>query len=175
MAYITLTLPFVNQTCVLMLIGLLTAAAVWDAATFTIPNWISLTLVALFIPYMLSLANPTWGDLGWRLLVATVIFGVGFGMFAVNAMGGGDVKLMTAVALFVGAGAIGDFIMAVALAGGALCVGALLLRPVRRALKLPVSSIRKTKVPYGLAICAGGYAVALKQVDLSTFFSIGVL
>ncbi|MFN8694147.1 MAG: prepilin peptidase [Holosporales bacterium] len=175
MAYITDTLPFVNQLCVLILIGLLTAAAVWDAATFTIPNWISLILVALFIPYMLSMANPTWGDLGWRLLVATIIFGVGFGMFAVNVMGGGDVKLMTAVALFVGANAIGDFVLAMALCGGALCIGALLLRPIRRAMHLPVPSIRKTKVPYGLAICAGGYAVALKQVDLSTFFSVGVL
>jgi prepilin peptidase CpaA len=85
-------------------------------------------------------------------------FAVGYVIFALNIMGGGDVKLIIVLALWVGLGKLADFSLNFALFGGALTIILLLLRGILPMLfhkeKLPRVLKMREPVPYGLAISA---------------------
>ena len=81
--------------------ALVIVAAVHDLTTFTIPNWISLALVALFLPAAL-IAGLSLGQLGMAAAVGFVLLCVGIGMFAMGWIGGGDAKLLAAAGLWLG-------------------------------------------------------------------------
>jgi prepilin peptidase CpaA len=142
---------------------LLTAAA-YDLATLTIPNWITLALVALF-PLAGIVGGFAWADWGWHLLVGFLALSAGVTVFAFGYAGGGDAKLFAAGALYMGLGGIGPFILAIALCGGALALAFLFLRR----LPLPVFLLSQPwmarlyakgqGVPYGVAIAAGALIV----------------
>ena len=135
-------------------------AALRDATTMTIPNWISLALLALFIPAAL-LAGLSLPQLGISAGLFAVALLAGMAMFALHWIGGGDAKLLAAVAPWMGLTGIAPFLLYTALAGGAL--GLVLISA--RKLPLPVGPPIPAWVtrlltpdgdlPYGLAICAG--------------------
>jgi len=84
----------------LPLLALMLLAAVIDASSRRIPNWLSLPLLVAgltssFLPG--HLVTPGYAFLG--LLAG---FGLTFILFALDAMGGGDVKLLSAVGAWVG-------------------------------------------------------------------------
>ncbi len=146
---------------------LLILAAMKDAATMTIPNWISLTLAASFLAIAPFVMTPA--DMGMNVLVGFGALVVGFAMFAMNWIGGGDAKLLAAGALWIGWAALPDFLLWTALAGGGLSLGLIVAR--RAAFYVPFFSpfasgegalarllMPKGDIPYGLAICAGGLA-----------------
>ena len=87
------------------------------------------------------------------LAAATAVFVAGAVAFRFRLLGGGDVKLIAAAALWLGAAALGPFLLATALAGGALAVGFLLARHARR-------EGLAAGLPYGIAIAAGGILVS---------------
>ncbi|MBX3482957.1 prepilin peptidase [Phenylobacterium sp.] len=164
-------LPIAVTAVVLALPALVIAAAVRDALSFTIPNWIPLALVAVFPAAALAagLPLPVFG-LHVGVGVATLVLGMA--MFALRWVGGGDAKLLAAVALWVGWPGVVTLILGAALAGGVLA-GVLLaarsapLRPVmlmgpRWMLKLAEPG---EGVPYGVAIAAG----ALWAIPASPF------
>ncbi len=135
-------------------------AALKDASSMTIPNWISLVLIAGFI-----LTVPfTWQgfpELGTHLAVGSVFFLAGFAMFAFGWLGGGDAKLMAATALWLTWPDALNFIVYTAMFGGALALFLLVGRqfiPVRlMTMQWMLTMFRdETKMPYGLAIAAGG-------------------
>ena len=94
---------------------------------------------------------------------AMVFFGT-VALYAVGWMGGGDSKLLTVSALWLGAGQVVPFLMATMLAGGALALAVVTLRLVPRPMSwaarigrpLPVAQI---EMPYALAILLGVMAV----------------
>ena len=144
--------------------GLLIFAAASDARRYLIPNWISVGIIALFLPYaLLSPVGVNW--LG-GLATAAAAFALGFGLYALRLMGGGDVKLITACALWAGPAMIAPFLVIVSLAGGALAGGLMIGRGIasaRRRRSAPPGEaatgeapLMRQKVPYGLAIAAGG-------------------
>jgi prepilin peptidase CpaA len=147
------------------------AAAVYDVATLTIPNWLSIALVALF-PAAAVLAGFGPSDWMWHLGIGFAALCAGIAVFAFGLAGGGDAKLFAAGALYMGLSGIGQFIFAVALAGGALVVCLLIVRRV----PLPVSLISRPwvarlyqkgqGVPYGVAIAIGALMV-LPQTHLA--------
>lgn len=153
---------------VLLLPVCLITAAVTDLREMKIPNWISLVLVAGFLiaaPLMhLSLAS-----FGWHLLAAAIVFGVCFGLFAINVMGGGDAKLLTAAALWFGFNpSLLSFVLYVAYAGGVLTLLILMLRSqasrvLALGLPFPHSIMHAKKIPYGVAICIGGLLAATQS------------
>ncbi|MBF0334817.1 MAG: pilus assembly protein CpaA, partial [Alphaproteobacteria bacterium] len=83
-----------------------------------------------------------------------------------RALGGGDVKLMAATALWLGLGLALPFVVAVGLFGGALTLILLTLRHthiqafIQSLAGLPPVLERGAAVPYGVAICAGGLFLA---------------
>ena len=82
------------------LFGLLAWAAVTDCASRRIPNWLTYTLVLGGAVHGLTGAGPV--GIGGSLLGMLVGFGLTFVFFAVGAMGGGDVKLLTGVGAWLG-------------------------------------------------------------------------
>jgi prepilin peptidase CpaA len=101
-------------------------------------------------------------------LLGGVTFLAGIGLFAARALGGGDVKLLAAAALWAGPDHFTLFLLTTALAGGVLAMAALLWRrfaPLlalwRQIAGLDVLAARPV-LPYGVAIAAGGVAVALR-------------
>ena len=136
----------------------LVLAAVEDAWRLRISNLFSLLLVALFA----AAAAAQSFDVDWlgHLGAAALVFVGGLFMFARGWLGGGDVKLWTVLALWVGFDRLAPFMLAVVAAGGVL---ALLLVAVRRTLPVPADGGSRTPllrrsgpIPYGLALCAGG-------------------
>lgn len=141
-------------------VGLAIAAAT-DLLTMKIPNWISLALILAFYPaaYMAGLG---FGPIGVATLAALAVFAACFALFAMNVMGGGDAKLLTAAALWFGYSAsLVSFLVLVSVAGGVLTLLILLLRSQAHlimaiGLRLPHSLVTAKKIPYALAIAAGG-------------------
>jgi prepilin peptidase CpaA len=143
---------------------LVIVAALKDATTFTIPNWISLGLTAVFYPAALAVGAPL-GLIGIMTLVGAVALLIGMSMFALNWVGGGDAKLFAATALWMGWPGVLPFLMATALAGGAL---ALILLQMRSNLMRPYLQrgpawvgrlVTSPDAPYGIAIAIGALVV----------------
>jgi prepilin peptidase CpaA len=146
---------------------LLIVAAMKDATSMTIPNWIPLAAGAAFL--VLAPFELAPSDIGMHLLVAMGALVAGFAMFALHWVGGGDAKLLAAAALWLGLSATPEFLLWTGLAGGGLSLGLLAAR--RAALYLPFAApyasgdgalarllAPKGDIPYGLAIAAGGLA-----------------
>ena len=138
-------------------------AALRDAATMTIPNWISAALVLAFFPAALVVGLPAAAigiaaALGFGALLA------GMAMFALNWIGGGDAKLFAASALWLGLPGLAPFLAFTAMAGGLLAVSLLGARKAAPALPFrgPAWLDRLLRdggdVPYGVAIAAGALA-----------------
>lgn len=100
--------------------GLLGLAALTDLQEYRIPNSVTLAIAALFPVYAL-LPEADVAVVGSVGLAAAVLAG-GTALFALGAFGGGDVKLMAAVSLWVGPAAFLDFLLVTALVGGAMAL-----------------------------------------------------
>jgi prepilin peptidase CpaA len=97
------------------------------------------------------------------------MFVAGFGLFAMNMAGGGDVKLMAAVALWIGLELAVPFVLAVTVFGAVLGVSMLLIRRFASS-KSGTGSTRIWRrlkemahdglCPYGLAIVAGAIVLS---------------
>ena len=129
----------------------LTVAAVTDARRRQIDNWLN-AAVALAAPLFWLASGLGLAAVGWQLALAGGAFVVLAGLFAAGAMGGGDVKLLTALALWVRPVWFMHLIVVMAVAGGVLTVLLAMWHVARRHKEKPV-------VPYGIAIAAGGFWV----------------
>lgn len=136
-------------------------AAANDLYEFKIPNWISITLFFSYFAAGLALSAPPALMLEGFLLAGGAL-SIGFILFAVNVLGGGDAKLLAAISPWVGLSALSAFLVNMALAGAALAIGLLLFRKTPA---LPIYAQtpwllrlhqRPRDIPYAVAIAAGG-------------------
>ena len=155
----------IQEFLVLVLVpAALIAAAGWDLASFTIPNFLQALLLAAFAIFAVVSHMPL-SALGWHLLAAAIGFAIGFTLFAFNFVGGGDAKLFAAVALWFGVRDLLDYAIIASLFGGVLT----LLMLGFRQLPLPALLARqswlmrlhdpKGGIPYGVALATGAFAV----------------
>ncbi|PHY18348.1 prepilin peptidase [Caulobacter sp. BP25] len=135
--------------------------ALKDLTSYTIPNWVSLALVAAFVPAALVSGAPL-GGVGLCLAAGFGALVLGMGMFAAGWIGGGDGKLLAACALWMGWPAVLPFLLYTALAGGALTFAILALRsgwvaPIVAGGPAWVRRLGQQggALPYGVAIAAG--------------------
>ena len=139
-------------------------AGVRDLTTMTIPNWLTSALALSFFAVAL-LAQMPLADIAQHTTVAVVTLLLGMVFFAKGWIGGGDAKLMAAVALWLGwAQALPYFVIASMLGGGLT-----LLILGYRNLPLPAFVLRQAwamrlhdraeGVPYGLALAAAGLLI----------------
>lgn len=143
------------------LAAILVVAAVIDVRTFTISNRLNLT-VALMAPlYWLSIALPLWPGVGIQLAAGAGVFVLLAAAFYAGMMGGGDVKLAAALALWFSPQSTIKFLVLTSLAGGVLTLVVLAWHRARRRAGRP-------EIPYGVAIAFGGLAI-LAQRFLNQF------
>jgi prepilin peptidase CpaA len=153
--------PIVAAALVLVFPALVIVGAVKDALSYTIPNWISLALVAAFPAAALAVGLPP-AAMAAHLAAGAGVLAVGMLLFARGWLGGGDAKLLSAAVLWMGWPAALIFLLKVALAGGLL---ALTLKTVRSGAMRPLMLLGPKwvvrlsepgrNVPYGVAIAAG--------------------
>lgn len=137
-----------------------------DLLTMTIQNRVSLLLMAGFVIVALATGLPLAGW-GTHFLGLLPVFLIGFGCFAAGWMGGGDVKFMSAIALWIGfTPELGQFALLVTLYGAILTLGLLYMRGM---VLVPNALARqdwfarlhdsKSGIPYGIAIAIAGLQV----------------
>lgn len=163
--------PLINHVVLLIFAGLLIWAAMSDIRTYKIPNKISLLIAGIYPAHVLSSTGVDWlGGLG----VGAAVLGVGFVIFALRIVGGGDVKLAAATALWAGPEMIGAFLLLTALAGGLLSIVMFIRNwlikryqsvPVDGA-EAPAAAALKTVVPYGAAVTMGGLFLVVRLLGL---------
>jgi len=143
------------------LAALLLVAAVIDVRTFTISNRLNLTVALLAPLYWLSIALPLWPGVGIQLAAGAGVFALLAAAFYAGMMGGGDVKLAAALALWFAPASTIKFLVLTSLAGGVLTLGIVAFHRFKRREGRP-------EIPYGVAIAIGGLAI-LTQRFLNQF------
>lgn len=149
-------------------------AALHDVNRLTIPNWLNLTLAALFIPAAAVSGLPL-EILGGHLLAGLLAFMAAFGLFALRLFGGGDAKMIPAVVLWMGPSAAIPFIFYMALVGGVCALAILVIRRGMPAALIPgfmrAPFEPDAGVPYGVAIAAGALIAGSQSPLLAGLFT----
>lgn len=83
----------------LLAIGLL-FASVTDLKRREIDNWLNATIALTAPAFWWACGLPLWPDVALHVGVALAAFAIAAGLFAIGQMGGGDVKLIAALALW---------------------------------------------------------------------------
>lgn len=150
------------QWLVFILLGLLTLAAIEDAIRCRISNFLSgAVLVSAVVA--IALAGPSLA-LWENLLIFAAVLIVGTMLFSAGKLGGGDIKLLAATALWFDLSGALRLVAAVTIAGGLLAIIILVIRNVVwRRVPQPEGANPPTKggIPYGIAIAAGAATAAL--------------
>lgn len=167
-----------------VLFALLIVASVSDYRTYKIPNW--LTVSGMVFGLIYSTAGPASLHTGFLWALGGLLFGllVMLPLYALKAMGAGDVKLMAMVGAFLGVSDTFHAVIFTFIVGG---IAALAFALFNKALGRMLSNVKNVaqsaafsviggvrpnakmdagisvgRLPYGVSICIGtiGYVVA---------------
>ncbi len=187
-------LHILDQVSVVAFAASAVLAALGDWSRFLIPNRLSLAIVGLWVIHALVLVlqghSPMF--IVWSVAIALLVFAIGFGLFALRLLGGGDVKLLAAATLWAAPDYVLPFILIVTVAGALLGFAFLIPgighqpvedgpagRPAAAPSPAPAPGGVVTagklgrKMPYGLAIAVGCLAVALHLLNVLNVLSAG--
>jgi prepilin peptidase CpaA len=139
---------FIDLLCALLAIMLLWAAVV-DIRTRRIANRLNVAIALMAPLFWWATGIDLWPDAAIRVGVAVVVFLLFALAFHIGQMGGGDVKLGAALALWFPPGATLLLIVMMSLAGGVLTLIVFIEHKIKKAEGRP-------EVPYGVAIAFGG-------------------
>jgi prepilin peptidase CpaA len=138
-------------------------AAAMDLLTMKIPNRISIALTAAFF-VVAPVAGLAPLDILSHAGAGAIVLAGSFVLFALGGFGGGDAKLLSAAALWIGFDQLLPFLVSVTIFGGLLAIVILFYR------KLPMPGILVpdwamdlhrpgTGIPYGIAIASSALLV----------------
>ncbi|MGJ0509616.1 MAG: A24 family peptidase [Methylocystis sp.] len=139
-------------------------AAVSDLLTMTIPNKISLVLVAAYFILAAWLGTP-WDAVALHVGAGLCVLALTLLAYLPGWIGGGDAKLAAATALWIGWENLVDYGILASLAGGGvtlivLAIGWLDFYEYFRAFPFARLLARKFNcVPYGIALAIGGLLI----------------
>ena len=151
---------FVSYGLLVALAIALLFAAFTDVRARRIDNWLN-AAIALAAPLFWWACHLGLADIGWQVATAFGAFVVLAVLFALRVMGGGDVKLLAALALWIKPVWFGQLVMVMAIVGGVLTVCFAAWHIARR-------SQNKPQIPYGIAIaCAGLWVMACNYLPLA--------
>jgi prepilin peptidase CpaA len=140
------------------LLALLLLVAAWgDLRTRTIPNGLNAAIALLAPLWWWAHGLPLWPDIAWQIGLAILVFALFAGAFAIGMMGGGDVKMIGALALWLPPWGLGRMLVVMALAGGVLTIVVAAEHKLRRRDGQP-------EIPYGVAIAAAGLFVIANDI-----------
>ena len=141
--------------------GLLVSAGIEDVRTREIANWKNATVALLAPLWWYANGLDVWPDMAIQLGCATAVFAVFLIAFHFGMMGGGDVKLIVALALWLPFPAFLSMLMVMSIAGGIVTI----VMMIERAIK---NNSGQIEVPYGVAIAFAGL-IALREPLLNQF------
>lgn len=137
-------------------------AAVSDTLSMTIANRVPLLLVAVFA-VVAPLTGMDWAAYGWHFAAGALVLAVTFGLFALGGMGGGDAKLLSATAVWMGFNLnLVEYLVVSTFVGGLLGVAILAYRGSGLAVYTGQNMFLKNfanpkgGIPYGIALGIGG-------------------
>lgn len=146
-----------------LLVTLVVASSVVDAAVYRIPNSFVLALILAFA----AMAAVHAGEVAWLAHTASfgIVFGVGLVLYFIGQMGAGDVKFLGALALWAGLPALPVLLFWVAICGIVVTPLILILRRIvpglvaRKLLPPKTENLRvfakRNGIPYAVAIGPG--------------------
>lgn len=139
---------FLTYALLAALATALLIAAITDLRRRQIDNWLNAGIALLAPVYWLA-SGLGWIEIAFQLGLAIVVFLIGAALFAARQMGGGDVKLLTALALWIPPMLFLQLVIVMALLGGLLTIvfGAWHVMRRRR---------ERLAIPYGVAIALAG-------------------
>ena len=110
--------------------------------------------IALMAPlFWWSAGLPVWPDMALQILTGLIVLALFAILFAMGAMGGGDVKMIAALSLWLPLGLLMPMLFVMAIAGGVLTAAMLIRHRITK-------SQAELEIPYGVAIAAGGLWVS---------------
>lgn len=133
-----------------ILLAVLLLMAAWtDIKTRTISNELNAAIALLAVGFWWVAGESLWPDVAIRVAIALGLFMLFAVLFMLKMMGGGDVKMIAALALWLPFNALLAMLTVMALAGGAITVFLLVRQRWR-------PNAARPEVPYGVAIAIGG-------------------
>ena len=143
-----------------VLCAALVAAAIEDVLRRRVSN---LTVAVVALAAIAAMAFAGWSvDLWQNVLVFVAVLAIGTMMFATGKMGGGDIKLLAALGLWVDLRGSLALLASVFIAGGLLAVAIIAWRLMRK--RRDGQKLRDGKnIPYAVAIAAGGLFLILAE------------
>lgn len=141
----------------LALVVLLLSAGIEDVRTREIANWKN-ALIALLAPgWWVASGLSLWPGVAIQLAVAVAVFGLFVAAFWLGQMGGGDVKLIGALALWLPPQPLLWMLVVMSLLGGALTLLMVADKLLRKKKQLP-------EIPYGVAIAMAALLVIREPI-----------
>ena len=143
-----------SQILLAILAVLLLVAATTDLKSRTIANHLNIAVAVLAPAYWWATGMAFWPDMALQIALGVAAFGAFAFLFAMGWMGGGDVKLLAALALWLPFVPFIKMLMIMSILGGILT---LIVIAVHRIRKLSANP----EIPYGVAIaCAGLWVIS---------------
>lgn len=124
---------------------LLIVAAVTDLRSRIISNWLNLAIALLAPLYWWACGMAFWPDAPLQMALGVGVFAVFAGLFAIGMMGGGDVKMLAALALWFPWQGLILLLTIMALAGGVVTAITIVHHKLAHREGPP-------EIPYGVAI-----------------------
>jgi prepilin peptidase CpaA len=140
------------------LVLLLVSAGIQDARTREIANWKNAAIALLAPAWWWAGGLAPWPDMALQLGVAAAVFALFAAAYALGQMGGGDVKMIGALALWLPVQMLAWMLLLMSLLGGALTLVMLAEHRLRRRGDAPV------EVPYGVAIALAGLLILREPI-----------
>ena len=147
----------VYAICMLCLLGgLLVTAAVTDIRTRIISNRLNAAIALLAVPWWFAIGYGGH-DILSQIGLSAALLAVFALLFALHMMGGGDVKLLAALGLWLPLAKMLILLVWMAIGGGVLTLGMLVAHRIRKAPGKP-------EIPYGVAIVGAGLFVLTNDI-----------
>lgn len=127
----------------------LLVAAFTDLKRRQIDNWLTAGIAATAPLFWIASGLALWPGVVIQLALGVGVFAILAGLFALRMMGGGDVKLLTALALWIVPANFLKLVIIMAIVGGVLTLFFAAWHVIRR-------QRDRIAIPYGVAIAIGG-------------------
>ncbi|MDG2535485.1 prepilin peptidase [Sphingomonas sp. HITSZ_GF] len=137
---------------------LLVSAGIQDARTREIANWKNAAIALMAPLWWWANGLALWPDITVQFGVAVLVFAFFLGAFALGQMGGGDVKMIGALALWLPVQPLVWMLVLMSLIGGVLTLIMVIEKKWRRSSGDPV------EIPYGVAIAIAALLVLREPI-----------
>ena len=146
---------------ILVVGGLLVSAGIQDARSREIANWKTAAVALLAPVWWYANGLDPWPDMALQIGVALGVFALFLLAFHFGMMGGGDVKLIVALALWLPFPVFLSMLMVMSIVGGIVTLVMMIEHRTKK-------SSGQIEVPYGVAIAIAGL-LALCEPLLNQF------